>query len=456
MIDGPDGDAIDVQRKVLSRMPILAELLPELRKDRYSFGLNVFLFGTQHLMSQALGLCAVLNSLGLAYDRMFLAGKPYSSDLQTMRRLAELGVNIPEPRRYQLDLSQSEEQVRDLRELAMLLSKRKATSAKSVILVLDDGGHALTGVRSWLVQPYSVVGVEQTASGFRQTGIGALDYPTVDVGASAVKRICEPPMVAQAALARASDVLRRSGSRSVGIVGLGYIGLALHEMLTAQGYRPLLFDARSDAYPDVLAEQCAQCIHEVFDSSDVIFGCTGADITRNLSADVADRGLQRRTRHLVSLSSGDDEFFTLKSALIAPNSGRTYAIGDIPDVSGEFCGSRFVIVRNGFPINFDNSGESAPLEQIQGTIAALVAAICQVSELAKGVGHPGRVTLDLAFQGWLYDRWLQFLPVQPDEMKSISLARAEKLSKPRFEPKSSTLDPSFGPWTEDRISNPDV
>lgn len=448
------GEALEEQRRTLARMPILRELLSHLQRDGFSFGPNVFLFGTQHLMAQSLGLCGVLNSLGLSYDRMYLAGKVYSSHLESIRHLRALGVHVPEPRPYRLGLSQTAEQVFDLRELSRLLRAHKATSPNPLILVLDDGGHALTGVTSWLDPPFMLGGVEQTASGSRQPGVRALHFPTVDVGASAVKRRCEPRMIVEAALSRAEAVHTRCASSSVGIVGLGYIGLALHEVLSERGHLPCIFDLRGDAYPRVQSGQRARRVHEVFNSCELIFGCTGVDITRDLIEDVRQRGLERRTRRLVSLSSGDDEFFTLKSRFRSVTHGPAYAIGDIPDVQGNFAGSRFIVMRNGFPINFDNSGESAPLERIQGTMAALVAALCQVQALALGISRPGRVTLDVAFQEWLYSRWLHYLPNLSRAIKPFSRTRAEKLSEPRFDRTSTVFETPFGGWTADRSPIP--
>jgi hypothetical protein len=427
-------------------MPMLKEMVEHIRRDGFRFGENVLLFGVQHLMRQSLALCWALNTLGIRYENMFLAGKPYSSDPETLSFLGRLGVILPAQRRYRLAVSQSSELVTDLRTLSALVACRKASATNPVVLVLDDGGHALSGVESWLAPPFRIAGVEQTASGFRQTGITTMSFASVDVGTSAVKRRCEPSMIIEAALSRVDQLIATARVQTVGIIGLGYVGLALHRHLESQGIHPIVFDERSDAYPDVLPGQRARRVHELFDRCDLIFGCTGSDVTVNLADEVLRRGLASKSRTLISLSSGDDEFFALKTALIGASEA-SYEIADIPTVSGEQFNSRFELPRNGFPINFDNSGESAPLEQIQGTICALVGALCQARYLSAMPPVPRRVTLDIALQRWLFDRWLEYLPGAPDGARSLQVSLAEKESEPRFEPKGATMKPVFGNWT---------
>ena len=414
------GDS-EEQKAAVARMPILAELVDHLRKDRFSFGQNVLLFGTQHLMRQALGLTWALNALGIRYQQMFISGKAYSTHPATFRELQALGVNLPPERAYRFDLAQVEEQVTDLASLQRRFARLKARQVNPTIVVLDDGGHALTNILHFVTEPYSIIGVEQTASGFIQPGIKSIPFPTVDVAASAVKRLCEPPMVIAAALHHADRILREWPTARVGIVGLGYVGSALFRALAARGVSLAIFDERPDAYPDLAKGIRARRVHDVFEHCDVIFGCTGSDITADLEAEVGARGLTPRVRYLASLSSGDDEFFSLKKALLrrCMPLARTYSWESIPDIVGECWGSSFTIARNGFPINFDNSGESAPLEQIQGTIAALIAAVCQASRIGRALAAPvhTRMKLEPAFQGWLFAKWV-CTGAHPDEARA--------------------------------------
>jgi hypothetical protein len=149
----------------------------------------------------------------------------------------------------------------------------------------------------------------------------------------------------------------------------------------------------------------------------------------------------------MSLSSGDDEFFALRNLLIGGGGTELsrYQAGKIPDITGRLWGSDFRIARNGFPINFDNSRESAPLEMIQGTMAALTGALCQSHRfLLEGrYSGAGRFVLDLGFQQWLLGQWSRVLPFSPpagrrqrgpaalpDQLVEFGSADAERL--PRF------------------------
>ena len=443
-------EATEAQSRVLDRMPVVRELVERLRRDGFRFGPEVRLFGTQHLLAQSLGLCGALNALGLRYRQMALAGKAYSTNADSFSALRALGVRLPRPRHYRLASSHASDQVRDLRGLAAALIRRRRRGPDPLLLVIDDGGHALTHVRSWFSPACRIAGVEQTASGFRRPGIGSIDFPTVDVAASAIKRHCESPIVIDAVLERAGSMLESRGGGPIGIVGLGAIGRALHGRLCAQGFSVHLFDERHDGYSEPAPAQRLRSVHEILDRCELVFGCTGADITRGFDTDVRRHGLTRRRRCLVSLSSGDDEFFTLKRLLLRGRARATYSRDSIPDVVGTLWGSEFVILRNGFPINFDNGPESAPLEHIQGTIAALIAALCQSSAIARRTGIAGRTKLDPAFQEWLFDRWVPFLPGRAPARERLHRTQIEKLSEPASEPRSMTCATPFGAWTAER------
>lgn len=443
--------ATEAQRDVLERMPVVRDLVDRLHKDGFSFGPNVRLFGTQHLMSQCLGLVGALHALGMKYGQMSLAGKIYSTHPGTYWNLHALGVTLPPPRQYDLALSQAAEQVRDLQNLARTcLGRAWQGTSNPLLLVLDDGGHALTNVRSWFSSPVGLAGVEQTASGFRQPGIASIGFPTVDVAASAVKRHCEPSIVIEAVLQRAGRLLEGWRGGPIGIVGLGYIGMALYRRLSADGFQVILFDERTDAYPTLARGQRARSPFDLLNRSQLVFGCTGADITRDFATLVTTRRLRKARRYLVSLSSGDDEFFTLKRLLLEKAEPATYSWAKIPDVEGPLWGSEFVILRNGFPINFDNGPESAPLEQIQGTLAALIGALCQASAMTQGMKVAGRTKLDTAFQEWLFDRWRPFLPRRDLAPERPNRTLIEKESEPRSEPRSMTYKSPFGGWTAER------
>lgn len=442
-------------KAALDRMPLLCSLVDNLRSSGFSFPPHAMVFGVQHLMAQSLGLCWALDALGLAYDRIALAGKAYSTCPTSALYLKALGVMVSADRRYDMRRSQSEELVEDVRELARRFDVRRSDVLNPSVLILDDGGQALTRLQSILPTPILTAGVEQTASGFWQTGIRSVPMPIVDVGASAVKRLCEPAIIVEAALSRARARLAKyPHDITVGIVGLGFIGASLAKALAAEGYSLRIYDRRPGAYHKLHNARCDD-VRELIDQSDVVFGCTGIDVTRNLIEDISARGLSQRNREFLSVSSGDDEFFTLKTALLPTAENTEYRIDHIPDVVGEIAGSTFRIARNAFPINFDNGIESVPLEWIQGTICALVAALAQAQLIRRPAVRSHltkRITLDIDFQEWLLRQWKRELPVvKKFKNQSFSLIPRrtvlQRLSKIRTNLESEVVPPVFDTWT---------
>lgn len=435
-------------RSAVEQMPIVVHLVESLKADGFRFDGSTLLFGVQHLMQQSLVLCWALNELGLSYDRIALAGKPYSTNPDVVDQLHSFGVTVQEPRDYDLTRTQSHELIDDIRRLSVRFSSTKMKYLNPTALVIDDGGQALSHFMQFVPLPYRLAGVEQTASGFWQPGFHTVSFPVVDVGGSAVKRICEPAIVADAAMQRIRNLIDTATlGRRAGIIGLGYIGSALYDELLKYGVEALRFDLRSSDSFTRGAD-----LQALFNRCDVIFGCTGVDVTRDLISSGQDIVGGKAEKLLVSLSSGDDEFFTLKNELLANSKqSRSYRMGQIPDVWGERRGTRFRILRNGFPINFDNSAVSAPLYTIQGTIAALIGASCQAFQIARrsGVGDnlAQRTMLDSNFQRWLYRSWRPYLGSAQDE-RMLDLDEIGRLSAERTQPKSAQVAPAFGLWTD--------
>lgn len=396
--------------RVIDEMPVVEQLVHLLKTGGYGLPDDCLAFGVQHLMPQSLALCWALNELGLRYDRIALCGKPYSTDAKVVRALRRLGVMVVAPRAYELGKSQMEEQVADLDRLAGEFANRKSAYRNPSIIVIDDGGHALTRFDRFVSPPYSVAGLEQTASGFWQVGARSVPFPIVDVGASAIKRICEPKLIVEAALNRALSYLPEEKGLKCGIVGMGFIGQALAQALTDRGASLYVYDVRQDAKIAVPARRAAS-IRELFERSSVIFGCSGNDSTVDLIDSSKFVPLSAGKRTLISLSSGDVEFFALKTAILQEQGrlDQQYRLGSIPDICGNFQEANFEIVRNGFPVNFDNDRQSVSLEKIQGTIAALIGAALQAFSYTAhspvGIHSSSRVILDASLQKWLYGVW---------------------------------------------------
>jgi len=438
----------------LEKTALITELVAYLRERNFQFGRGVLIFGVQHIMQQTVILCWALKQLGIPYTHIALCGKVYSNNADSICMLRDLGVKVPRPRKYKFSSAHGGEQIQDLRLLAQRFAERKKAMVDPVVIVLDDGGHALANARRMLTEPYRMVGVEQTASGFWQPGIRGVEFPIVDVGASAVKRLCEPPLIVDAALHRVAKYVGPSfAGQRCGVLGLGYIGRRLAQQLLEMGAVLSVYDVRTNAYAD-LQEYRAQCIHDVVNSSNIIFGCSGKDVTKDLQDEIGKKGLTSAHRTFFSMSSGDDEFYSLKQEILSKlQTGKQYfTIDTIPDISASVWNSDFTIVRNGFPVNFDNSGQSVPLQLIQGTVCALIVAICQAFNITLrnlATRRNLRVMLDGGFQTWLVDHWNQHTQgrirslMGHESSKMASHTFVRQASVDRTDPLAVDIGPTF-------------
>ncbi len=438
---------------LLEKTALITELVAYLHARSFAFEREVLIFGVQHIMKQTVILCWALEQLGIPYTHIALCGKVYSNNADLICMLRHLGVEVPKPRKYKFGSAYGWEQIQDLRLLAKRFAERKKAMVDPVVIVLDDGGHALANARRVLTGPYRVVGVEQTASGFWQSGIRGVEFPIVDVGASAVKRLCEPPLIVDAALHRVAKYVGPSfAGRRCGVLGLGYIGRRLAQQLLEMGAVLSVYDVRTNAYAE-LQEYRARCIHDVINSSDIIFGCSGKDVTKDMQEQVAKKSLTPAHRTFCSMSSGDDEFYSLKQEILSKlkTKNQYFSIDTIPDISASVWASDFTLVRNGFPVNFDNSGQSVPLQLIQGTVCALIVAICQAFNIALrnlATQRDLRVMLDGGFQTWLVDHWDQHTEgrirsLMGHEPKMASHTFVRQASVDRTDPLAVDIGPTF-------------
>lgn len=396
-------------------------------------------------MRQSLALCRALNILGVDYNNIFLCGKSYSTNIKSHDFLRLLGVQVAKLREYDTFATQSSDLVIDLLSLSRGVVPELQKRSHRSIIVLDDGGLALTTIHSWAPPSTKIVGVEQTASGFRQTGISSVGFPVVDVGASAAKRYCESPLIAEAIIERANSFRRIDKKTRVGIIGFGFIGEAIAKKVLDIGSEVIIYDIRNDIGRNIEKIRRSDSLYDVFYESDVIFGCSGSDSSGAVADEISKRGISNKLRFLISASSGDEEFFSIKQKA---DRGiyRSYDVSTIPDISVMLGGSEFVLCRNGFPINFDNSEVSVPINEIQGTVAALIGALAQAVTLQGIRGAAGRVTLEPRFQKWLMRRWNAVIGNQQTRTDLWSLDEIANLSFGRFEPLGVRIDTPLGDW----------
>ena len=154
----------------------------------------------------------------------------------------------------------------------------------------------------------------------------------------------------------------------------------------------------------------ARDLAEAFEQSEVIFGCTGTDLTKDIVDKLA--GIKNgKTRYLVSCTSFDIEFASLlKRSKLTPNLS-PFDLAQYDNLKGTF----FLIPQAGFPITFDRAPASAPIEQMQMTRGLLLAGLLQAASLSANEHRPkGLVPLDTPMQIAVVKTWRE-AKVRKDE-----------------------------------------
>jgi hypothetical protein len=145
-------------------------------------------------------------------------------------------------------------------------------------------------------------------------------------------------------------------------------------------------------------------LEELFEKSDCIFGCTGESLLdgctwwRNL--------VGKRT--LISCSSGDREFQTVLRVL---NDSATRGRNKLADSWISVGRSKFLVIRGGFPVNFDGSPESVSGIDIQLTRALLLAGVIQAARRNTRLGDGYQpLMLEPEVQKFIVENWLRLVP----------------------------------------------
>jgi len=365
------------------KLPLLE--LPVFARQRsiYPFE-KTAVVSVQHLLETTGSLFEALFDLGLLPTHTFVLGKLYSTNSAVENELKSLGVHVLAPsRRFAWGAFSSQFQL----DVAKLWEYAASTLPNDVrrILVLDDGGFALSTVPEHLKRRFEIAGVEQTTSGLTVNREG-FKCPVVEVASSAVKRVLEAPIIRAAVLRRVSQNLQPNCS--IGVVGLGSIGNAIAAHLIKEGFHVNGFDRRAAVACDPQINVVSS-LEELLVNSNQVFGCAGTDIFENNDC----------WRHipdppaLYSCSSQDVEFGSVLRSLNGVGQFSDHQ-DRLADVYVPCDGGTLRIVKGGFPVNFDGTRESAPASEIQVTRALLMAGLLQARELLSS-------PYGLRSEGWM-------------------------------------------------------
>jgi len=368
-----------------------------LAKGRH-FPSGTVVVGVQHIMAQTISFVHALNILGVEFHDIFLCGKYYSTNQETVQALRNLGVNIfedpvpPQIGKFQQHIENN------IRKMWCSISSRKRLSDTNY-LILDDGGRALAGVPLDIYYSSRIAGVEQTSSGLHQRGIKAASFPIVSVANSAAKQQNESPFIGESIVKSIIEFMPNWSEHSVGVLGFGSIGKSVAAALERRNKLVTIFDLKRTQL-DGHKFNVVPTKRNLINRCQIIIGCTGVAALSHVDF----KGITE-PKYLFSGSSEDIEFSEIISSDgMAPGEDSAaiffnkFMDSGVPNVQ---------IARAGYPVNFNQQPVSLPLDQIQLTMSLLLEGLLQASRYY----FLGRIwhmdTLHLDTQQMVLDAWFR-------------------------------------------------
>lgn len=367
------------------------------------FDPEVKLVAVQHLLVTNLVLFDALFRLGLRPKNTYVIGKGYSTCSDVAHALRSRGAHVFPNTEPAPVGGFGESFDRELSVACATVARHAQEGHISRLLVLDDGGRLLNYYCRRPLRRVPIVGVEQTTSGIRRLS-GQFHFPIVDVARSVAKLAYESPLIAEAVLTKIAGLVREFSPRTTcGVVGLGPVGKALVSQLQRRGHRVLVAelpefcqaaDVRNTlSFPDILAE------------CDLVFGCTGTNLFHKPDLP----SVLRSHVYLASCSSEDIEF----AGLIEHWSDfGEYRKWPAPHIEIECQGWHITVIRGGYPVNFDASGESAFSEDIQLTTSLLLAGVVMALLISRSPCSTANMLVQLPaeLQDGILRDWFSIAP----------------------------------------------
>lgn len=347
---------------------------------------NISLIGAQHILPSTLTMLTSFFDRGLLPENVYLIGKCYSTDLYTYHQLKELGVYVcPSSLQFQknqpFDLCYKE----NVKAFVKKFLRFRKNSAKKLICI-DDGGELISHLN--LISKrhgLTLVGLEQTTSGYQKIEQLNLNMGIINVARSFAKIKVESKIVVKTAIqAMYNKIIENSlCSKNTLIFGNGAIGGAMADALE-QNSNVFLADIdckkSTGTYEDYLRN---------LSDFDLIIGCVGKTVLPlNKLRELKEGSI------LISLSSSDREF-----DIVEPRSACKKVLSCHDDFK---CANGATVLNCGFPVNFSGDATKVDIEEFELTRALLTLGILQACEvgLEKGI-----LSLDKEIQSRLVEQF---------------------------------------------------
>jgi S-adenosylhomocysteine hydrolase len=376
----------------------------------------------QHLLASTGALIQSLARCGADLSRMQIVGKGYSTNEAVLGILRDSGIRVLNPAFRGTADKPYDAILAEVVASALAHARGESQPAPRGILLLDDGGHALSRVHESFPPDFPVTAVEQTTRGIRAANALLPRFPVINIGRSRAKLHLEAPLIA-ASMVHNFQRLLASGRNLFGdlnevfLIGYGTVGRAVALRLRAQGYDVTVFDnaaemrgaAAADGFPTVGDLQ-----------TPFTRRCAVAASTGGVSFPDGLHGILQPGSVLANMGSSDLEFaaWELREGegvgAVYDTKGRELDVDD-PEAPWERHyqlisqrGYRYLL-KGGFPVDFDGGPDPIPSSAIQLTRALLLAGVLQASSETR----LGVVKLDENVQQLIMDEYTRLASENP-------------------------------------------
>ncbi len=364
------------EKKYLRKLPLLdftASLYPGVDLQ------NVYILCAQHLASTTYSLFHQLLQLGLKPENLSVIGKCYSTDPQVFIQMRALGIDVCESSQHFDSHTPFDKQYRaNIKKFVVKRVRKIKTNQFDKIIILDDGGELIPIAHSLLGKGDSVVGIEQTSSGYNKLKKKKPELSIINVARSPAKLNYESPIIAELVLTTLLKQIKQLNLNpgKALIIGNGPIGSHIRDVLEAT-HEVTIYDQLASK-TEIKKSDFLRSLKNF----DLIIGCTGKPILSSKQHKLLKKGAV-----LVSASSSDREFNAVDLRKKVP---------PINDCHQNLHIKGTWLINCGFPINFSSNFRAIDCDELQLTRALLLTAILQAvtqTDLPQGF-----VPLDLEVQ----------------------------------------------------------
>jgi S-adenosylhomocysteine hydrolase len=389
-----------------SYLPLLEYVLNKALINKQAFSLrNTAIVYIHHPLKTSVNLVNSMLHLGALPENIFILGKKYSECLEVVEKIKKYGVYY-QPCSEQAGLGQfSYSFIRDINWLWRKVSDSLNKDIENV-LILDHGGYASSFIPPSIFHHYKVVGVEKTAAGLTKLNEQGLPpFPVINMANCATKKILESPLIAEAIINKLLPLIPRNTGVTCGIIGYGAIGKALSKKLLSMKCKKVVLYDRNPILERVPEIIYTDKLTQLIEVSDYIFGCTGQSSIQSIEP----FRLSNRDKTLISCSSEDKEFLPLLKAIQKKCNARvSNPLSEAQYITDS--GKTIRLLKGGFPVNFDSSGESVPIKDIQLTRTLALTSILQATQFfskSSLINKAGVYALNPHMQYIVANKWLE-------------------------------------------------